>query len=306
MELFKNKTTKAIDWCSSLLGTTKVLSDHSKVHGGHESSIYRIHTATGHYYLKLHESKAHWGNEVHAYEHWTQAFGNLAPRLIAVNDKDPFALIVSVVSGQIVEGMQLSPSKEQGIWKSAGAALAKLHNLVSDQHFGPCLRDGGASKNGTRNAKKYVSERFRQQIEQAVHGSYINDYEHSVIEDVYNFVSAFEDERPVPCHRDYCAANWLVTKEGVLTGVIDFEFAYLDVRVADFSRDPNWNWIDRPDLIKSFFEGYGRLLTSKEEKQLLVAHTEYALSAILWGRDNSFFGFEQEGRKSLVHIASLL
>jgi hypothetical protein len=97
-----------------------------------------------------------------------------------------------------------------------------------------------------------------------------------------------------------------VSKEGTWAGVIDFEFAYWDVRVADFSRDPDWSWIRRPDLVEAFFEGYGRLLTPTEEQQLLVAHAEYALGAILWGHDHAFYGFEQEGRESLAHLASLL
>ena len=117
---------------------------------------------------------------------------------------------------------------------------------------------------------------------------------------------ALEGERPVPCHRDYCAANWLVSEAGIWTGVIDFEFAYWDVRVADFSRDPDWAWIRRPDLFNAFFEGYGRALTPSESQQLLVAHAEYALGAILWGRDNAFYGFEREGRESLAHLATLL
>ena len=88
--------------------------------------------------------------------------------------------------------------------------------------------------------------------------------------------------------------------------MIDFEFAYWDVRVADFSRDPDWGWIHRPDLVEAFFQGYGRSLTPREEQQLLVARADYALSAILWGRDNAFFGFEREGREALAHLAPLL
>ncbi len=89
-------------------------------------------------------------------------------------------------------------------------------------------------------------------------------------------------------------------------GVIDFEFAHWDVRVADFSRYPDWTYIERPDLVEAFFEGYRRFLTHEEEQQLLVAHAEYALGAITWGRDHSFFGFEREGRESLAHLASAL
>ena len=130
--------------------------------------------------------------------------------------------------------------------------------------------------------------------------------ERATIQAAYDLIPAFEGERPLPCHRDYCAANWLVGKEGTWAGVIDFEFAHWDVRVADFSRDPNWSWIRRPDLVEAFQEGYGRTLTPTEQQQLLVAHAEYALGAILWGHEHAFYGFEREGRESLAHLASCL
>ena len=119
-------------------------------------------------------------------------------------------------------------------------------------------------------------------------------------------IPAFAGERPTPCHRDYCAANWLVNEQGTWTGVIDFEFAYWDVRVADFSRDPNWAWVQRPDLVTAFFEGYGRPLTPQAEQQRLVAYAEYALGAIVWGRDFAFYGFEREGHEALIHLKNWL
>jgi len=88
--------------------------------------------------------------------------------------------------------------------------------------------------------------------------------------------------------------------------VIDLEFAYWDVRVADFSRDPDWAWVLRPDLDEALCEGYGRPLSAAEEEQRLVVRAEYALGAIVWGHDNAFYGFEQEGREALAHLASLL
>ena len=300
------KMGKALEWCTFILGPVEVMSDHSKAHGGHESSTCRLHAPIGFCYLKVHQSRSHWNNEVHAYERWSHSFGDFAPKLLAVRDEQPLALIVSELPGQIVEKAKLSPSQEQTVWRAAGAALTALHDLGTGNCFGPCLRDGTCAEELTQNGKKYVSRRFESQIERAIHNGTINDDELAVVRAACNLIPAFEGERPHPCHRDYCAANWLLSKEGTWAGVIDFEFAYWDVRVADFSRDPDWSWIRRPDLVEAFFEGYGRSLTPTEEEQLLVAHAEYALSAILWGHDHSFYGFEQEGRESLAHLASLL
>jgi aminoglycoside phosphotransferase len=302
----QNEMDKALDWCTSLFGPVEMMSDHSKAHGDHESSTCRLSASIGYCYLKVHQTLSHWHNEVHAYEQWAGAFGDHAPRLLAVRDESPLALVVTELPGRVVEHMLLPRSQEQAIWQAAGAALITLHDLEMGNCFGPCFRDGSCAEAYSKNAEEYVSRRFKQQVDQATRGGYISEDELSTIQAVYELIPAFEGERPLPCHRDYCAANWLASQQGAWMGVIDFEFAYWDVRVADFSRDPEWSWIRRPDLVAAFFEGYDRSLTPAEEQQLLVAHTEYALSAILWGRDYAFYGFEQEGRESLAHIATLL
>ena len=302
----QNDMDQVLIWCASVLGSVKVMSDTSKNHGGHESSVRRLRTNVGFCYLKVHNSPSHWHNEVHAYERWTGAFGAHAPKLLAVRDIEPLALVISELPGQILEGMRLPPSQERAIWRDAGAALVALHSLGPGGGFGPCLRDGTLVEAFPQDAREYVSKRFMSQIERAIQAGCINDDELATLQAAYELIPAFEGERPHPCHRDYCAANWLISQEGTWTGVIDFEFAYWDVRVADFSRDPDWNWMRRPELVDAFFTGYGRSLTPAEEQQRLVAHAEYALGAILWGHDHAFYGFEREGREALAHLASLL
>lgn len=302
----KYKLDEVVEWCTLVLGPVEVMSDHSKEHGGHESSTRRLHYSNGFCYLKLHQSRSHWHSEVHAYERWASAFGDYAPRIVAVRDEEPLALVVTELPGQIVDNADLLPSQELAVWRAAGAALPALHDLATGEYFGATMRDGRCAGETIQNAEEYVSKRFSEQIECAVRSAMINDEELAVIRAAYDLIPAFEEELPVPCHRDYCAANWLLSGEGTWAGVIDFEFSAWDVRVADFSRDPDWSWLHRPDLVEAFFEGYGRSLTAEEEQQLLVAHAEYALSAILWGNAYAFYGFEREGRESLAHLAALL
>lgn len=297
---------EALSWCSSVLGSVEVMSDHSKTHPGHESSIHRLRTPRGICYLKVHENPSCWQNEVHAYERWAPSFGDLAPRLIAVCDEPPLALITSELSGKVLLTTQLSPDKEMAVWRAAGKALATLHALGPGEGFGKCLRDGTCAEKNPLDAVEYVSKRMKDNIDRAIKGGYINSAEQATIQAAYRLVSAFEGERPVPCHMDYCADNLLVTEEGDWTGVIDFEFAGWGCRVTDFTRDPNWAWVCRPDLFNAFLEGYGITQTPQFEQQLLVAHTEYALSAILWGHDSAFYGFEREGREALVRLATVV
>jgi aminoglycoside phosphotransferase len=302
----KTEMDLALDWCASALGPVSMMSDHSKAHGGHESSTRRLRAPSGFCYLKVHQSRFSWHNEVHAYERWACAFGDFAPRLLAVRDEEPLALVVSELPGQVLENTQLPAVQERAVWRAAGVALVALHGLGPGGRFGPSLRDGSSAEEQPQKAREYVAAKLDDQTERAIGAGYISDDEVATIRAAYDLLAAFDGERPIPCHRDYCAANWLVSAEGAWAGVIDFEFAYWDVRVADFSRDPDWAWVRRPDLVDAFFEGYGRPLTPKEEQQLLVAHAEYALGAIVWGREHAFYGFEREGHESLAHLGPLL
>jgi aminoglycoside phosphotransferase len=297
---------KALEWCASVLGPVEVATDHTKEHGGHKSSTLRLLTAAGPCYLKVHHTRAHWENEVHAYEHWAAAFGHRAPRLLAVRDVEPLALLLGELPGRIVEDADLSPAQQHAAWRAAGAALVALHELDTGDCFGPVRRDGAPAGTCVHDPVEYVSTHLEGQIDRALRGDYIDRAELETLRAACERIPGFEGEPPVPCHRDYCAANWLVDEEGTWTGILDFEFAYWDVRVTDFSRDPDWAWVVRPGLAEAFVEGYGRPFTAAEEAQLLVTRAAYALSAILWGRDHAFYGFAREGHVALAHLSALL
>jgi Ser/Thr protein kinase RdoA (MazF antagonist) len=151
-----------------------------------------------------------------------------------------------------------------------------------------------------------MSAELERWTETGVRAGYLSDDELEVIRAAQQLVPAFANERPVPCHRDYGPANWLVSDSGAWAGVIDFELAYWDVRVADFSRYPDWEWMRRPGLVEALLDGYGRPLTREEKQQCLVARTRYALSAIVWGSGHSFHGFAEEGRQAIRHLSDLL
>jgi hypothetical protein len=159
---------KALAWCTSLLGPVEVMSEHSKVHGGHESSTHLIHSRLGFCYLKLHHSQDLWNREVYAYEHWASAFGKYASRLYAVHDQEPLSLLINELPGRIVEGLPLSPSQGKAVWRAAGAALAALHAIEPGERFGSCRRDGSYSGESCPDARETVSRRFQSQIENAI------------------------------------------------------------------------------------------------------------------------------------------
>ena len=300
------KITAVLAWCASVLGPIEVISDTSREHAGLRAAAHRLRTPSGGCYLKTHRDRSHWENEVHAYEQWAPAFGDFAPRLLAVHAEEPLALVIGELPGNVLEDVQLTPAQAQAVWRAAGQGLSALHNLTVGEYFGFCRRDGASAGTPIYDAREYMLSIFDEQVERGLRGGYLSQAELAVVRAACTLLPAFEGERPRPCHRDYCPANWLVSPAGVWTGVIDFEFSGWDVRAADFSRYPNWDWIDHPELADAFFEGYGHTFTPVEEQQRLVAHIQYALAAVVWGMENAYFGFAADGRKAFQHLGKLL
>lgn len=299
-----NDVRELLDWCASVIGPCEVLSGDLRHHD--RSTVCRLRSSAGDCYLKIHGQRAFWEREVHGYEQWASAFGSHVPQLLAVREDEPLALIISDLPGRIMEEVHLTPEEESMAWRAAGRALACLHDLAVGECFGSCTRDGGCIPPQVSDASEYMLAELEGWEHTGVDAGYLSDDELDVIRAARRLLPAFAGEPPTPCHRDYGPANWLVSPGGAWTGVIDFELAYWDVRVADFSRYPDWEWIRRPHLVEALLEGYGRSLTPEEEQQCLVARTRYALSAIVWGSSHSYHGFAQEGREALKHLASLL
>ncbi|MBT3269351.1 aminoglycoside phosphotransferase family protein [Candidatus Poribacteria bacterium] len=291
-------------WCASVVGSCEVESGDARFHG--RTTVCRLRTATGHAYVKVHRDRGTWGPEVHGYERWSRAFPGRTPTLLGVYDAGPFALLVSGMPGKNLEDAALPEAKRRDAWRAAGNALTSLHELEVGEYFGSCDRDGHALGVPVTDAVEYIAAAYEEDIGRGARGGWLSEQELAVIERARVMIPAFAGERPIPCHRDYCPVNWIVDDDGEWIGVIDYEFSRWDVRVSDFSRYPDWDWMLRPDLTDAFFEGYGRPLSPVEQDQLLVSRTQYALGAIVWGRENSFFGFEQEGRDALVVLAELL
>ena len=302
----KSRMRQALSWATSALGPIEVISDHSKAHGDRVSATTRIRSRKGLCYLKVHESRGPWQIEAHAYEHWTRAFGRHAPRLLGVRDREPLALIVSEVPGRIVEKTRLTRRAGRAIWKSAGKALRPFHDQAFGPGFGSCRRDGTLVGRVVRDPVACISGSLTHGLQRGLKGRYLSRDEAVTVRAVVNMAPAFKGERPVPCHMDYAPVNWLMNERRGWTGVVDFEFSAWHFWMSDFTRDPDWHWIKRPDLVDAFCEGYGRTLSPSRKLQLLVGHAAYALNAITWGRANRYFGFEKEGHASLAHLAKFV
>lgn len=303
--LVQNDLASVIAWCKRALGPCEVLSDEARIHG--RTAVLAIQGRKARYYVKVYRDRFDWEVEAYAYVHWAPAFGERAPRLVAVREEDPPALAVDALDGIPMAKVHLSPEKERAVWRAAGQALMKLHTWAKGTFFGPCRRDGRPLQMpAITEAPAYVLADLDHWVARGERAGCLTAEELALIASSRPLVEAFRGELPIPCHRDYGPANWLIAPDGTWAGVIDFEFSRWDVRISDFTRYPDWEWFHRLDLIEAFFEGYGRFLTPQEEVQCLFGHVQYAVAAIVWGCENGFHGFEAEGREALQRLAPRL
>jgi aminoglycoside phosphotransferase (APT) family kinase protein len=292
------------DWAG--LHLYEIVTDESREHPGERAKAWRLRGPEGYCYLKTYPGRTEWAGETYAYEHWARVFGEHAPRLLTVRDEEPLALIVSEISGQVLEGVRLADGPEREAWRRAGQALAALHALPCGDFFGRCGRDGTPIGPPISDAMQYLTAEFDDWTQRGIRAGCLGSDELAIVRDVRALVPAFEGERPTACHRDYCPANWLVDDAGAWTGVIDFEFAHWDVRAADFSRYPDWEWIERPHLPAALLEAYANVLTPPDEGQLLLVRALYSLGAIAWGTENAYQAFSAEGSRALRRVGELL
>ncbi|MHB0858297.1 MAG: aminoglycoside phosphotransferase family protein [Anaerolineae bacterium] len=297
-------TEEVRSWCASVLGPCEVIAGEARHHG--RSSVVTLRASPGLYYAKVHQERLPWEAEVHAYEHWSSAFGVHAPALIALREGPTSLILLSALPGTTMNRVRLDERQKRTVWRSAGRSLAGLHDLAVGQHFGPCRRDGRSIGAPVTDPCVYVMAEFDAWSSRGRRAGCFTAEELAVIDAAQALVPAFAGEQPVPCHLDYCPDNWLVDADGDWTGVVDFEFSAWSVRVADFARYPEWEWIEQPGLLDALLEGYEHSWSAVEETQLLAWRTLYAVTAVVWGCEHEYLGFAAEGRKALRHLAGLL
>lgn len=250
-----------------LLGLCRQLVDPDAqpitLHPGHNgTAALRAVTTVGEVIVKLHRGADRHQQEVHAYQHWTPALGDGAPRLVAVND-DPAAIIVTAVPGRPLAETPLSPTREADAHRQAGELLRRLH--------------AAAPPRWEPDMTAWLAERGEHWL--ALARDLLPAPRRAEIRAHLRALAQLAPIPAVPCHLDYTPRNLVIQPAGDVA-VIDFEHARYDLAARDLVRLATRVWTGRPALESSFMSSYGPLTSLDRQVIEHCAHIDGLTSAV--------------------------
>jgi|GEM_PF-976904 len=245
---------ETLAWVERQLGSFQVLSRYAHDHG--YSQLWRLRSASGNVWLKMHAYPGKWAGEIFALTHWGPAVGR-TPRVLA-SRAEPMTALIEEMPGDMASKFSLSAEAEERLWIAAGEWARELHRL-SGEWLGAANPDGTPQGDMGLDAEGFVRQTYESRIaEGAAAGLFSSDEEQFIEWGAREWLPALRSERPAAVHRDYSPRNWLTNPAGDLTAVIDFEHARWDVRASDLCRFWDDAFVRRPELEPAFFSTYGQ------------------------------------------------
>jgi Ser/Thr protein kinase RdoA (MazF antagonist) len=246
------------------------------------------------YFVKLFSSASRaFQRERHAYRAWASQLHPVTPRLVASSTGltpgplrglagraaaklarrnrrgPPAALLLTAVPGVPAEEATLPREEELEAHRQAGRFLRHLHGL-------PCQGDDFNARAAVERSADDLARRALGLVEPEVVDWVLGEIGQAPLDGLSR----------VPTHGDFGPWNWVIEDAGeaLVLHVIDFGDACADIWLKDLIVLDLEVWADRPDLKTSFFEGYGRSLTAREEGQLHGLAALDVLDRLRWSR----------------------
>ncbi len=195
--------------------------------------------------LKLHHTAGKHRREVSAYRAWGPSLEPELPRLLAVRDAPPRAILLEALPGRAAGESydEVHDAVHDAVHEAAGAWLARLHRLPPAAVGADPLP---------------VEDAYRRRADAAVGraSGALDPSTRRTVEALLAATLAMLAGRPrVPCHRDFTPRNWLVLG-GRWVAALDLEHARADLAEADLVRLASGPWIVRPSSRTAFVAGY--------------------------------------------------
>ena len=263
-----------IGYASRVIGPCEFEEDRSWEHRA--STVLRVRDAGGgRWVVKRHRDGARYAAELAAYQKWTSAMGEYAPRLRGYDDEGR-VLVLTALSGE------LTWPGDAASHRRAGAALRLLHEAEPAMPW-----------DEFQMAKLTEFEGLAPRASQLLPVEVVD----FVLTRILALAGLERAPMRVPCHRDYTPRNWLV--DGERLHVLDFELARPDVWVNDLARLDSGAWRGRPELRAAFLEGYGRVPDAEDEVVFGACAALTAIWLVVSGHEYGQPALEDENRRIL-------
>ncbi|WP_221354640.1 aminoglycoside phosphotransferase family protein [Streptomyces beigongshangae] len=272
---------------------TAAVTDASWPRG--DSRVWRVRADHGTVFVKLYPSAETYEREVKGCEHAKRALAaDEAPHLLARAPERP-AVVLSALPGRVVRGLPLEQAEEQQVHRLAGDLLRRWHDApepVSDLEHQRIM----ASVTAQADEAAMILDRLGDQFSPA---------EQDLVRDAARDLPGLAQGLPlVYRHGDYSPRNWLWDPEPTPGhhGLIDFEESAPGLAIEDLVWLCGAAWPTRPDLRDAFLTGYGRSLSSTEQRALVLLTARLGVSYLNTGLTKTDTVLIDRGRTVLQHM----
>lgn len=194
-----------------------------------------------------------------------------APQVIAVDDSKSLVpydyMVMSKIEGApLIDAWPTLALDQRGkLAYQAGQLLARMHNITFDT-FGRLY----GTERIFDNWYSYIHDTFRRYSLEAVHDGLIQpDIQRRMQLVMEKYRNVFEQVKSASLvHWDYHFEN-LLQKDGVITGVLDFEWALSGDPAHDFNRRDQWD-DDCPGSRAALYDGYTSIRALDTDHDLRV------------------------------------
>lgn len=269
---------------------TAAVTDASWPRG--DSRVWRVRAVHGEVFVKLYPSTEKYEREVKGCEHAARALADTeAPHLLASDPQRP-AVVLSALPGRVVRGLPLEQAEEQRVHRLAGDLLRRWHDTdepISDREHQRITE----SVTAQADEAAVILERL---------GDQLSPSERDLVRDVARDLPDLARALPRAYrHGDYSPRNWL-WDEAAGHGLIDFEESAPGLAVEDLVWLCGAAWPTRPDLRDAFLTGYGRRLSSTEQRALVLLTARLGVSYFSTGLTKSDTVLIDRGRTVVQHM----
>ncbi|MDX3367442.1 aminoglycoside phosphotransferase family protein [Streptomyces sp. ME02-6987-2C] len=270
---------------------TATVTDASWPRG--ESRVWRLRADHGEAFVKLYPSTEKYEREVKGCEHAARALADTeAPHLLSSDPQRP-AVVLSGLPGRVVRGLPLDQTEEQQVHRLAGDLLRRWH--VADEPI------SGREHQRIMEAVTAQADEAAMILERL--GDRLAPAERDLVRDAARDLPDLAHALPLAYrHGDYSPRNWLWDPAAEHHGLIDFEESAPGLAIEDLVWLCGAAWPTRPDLRDAFLTGYGRLLSSAEQRALVLLTARLGVSYLSTGLTKTDTVLIDRGRTVLDHM----